>query len=96
MNNRFYKTIIKIEVLSEGPIVSELPIDKLLSYIEYEGTFGNFSNSVEVAESNPITLEELKNACAQHGTDPGFFTEVDEDTYDEFDLEAPFGRSKKT
>lgn len=72
---QFHKTIFQIEVLSEEPIVSELPVDKLLSYLEYEGTFGHHSNLINLTGSSEITSDQLIEECARHGTDPSFFIE---------------------
>lgn len=84
MTKQFYKTIIQVEILSEGEIVPELPADKLLSYLEYEGNFGHFSNFVHVVSSQPITKKELKEECIKHGTSLSFFLDAESN-----DTEAP-------
>lgn len=70
----FFKTIVQVEILSEGPYVNELPVDKLLSSIEYDATYGHTSNYITVVRSDEITKDELEAECLKHGTDSTFFT----------------------
>ena len=88
MKKQFYKTVLQIEVLSEDPIVAELPVDKLLSYLEYQGTFGHNSNYVSVVGEQKLTVKELELECAKHGTDPSFFTGLGKETCEEPDEHA--------
>ena len=72
-NPAYFRTTITVEVLSEGRIATELPVDKLLSYLEYQGTFGHNSNKITVTAEEKLSERELVKACIDHGTDPNFF-----------------------
>ena len=73
MRRKFYKTVIQVEILSEG--MFETPCDKLLSTIEYDGNLGATSNHIKVISEKEITEKQLKRACTKHGTDSTFFLE---------------------
>jgi hypothetical protein len=79
MTNRYYKTVLQVEVLSDGPVVESLPVDKLLSYLEYEGSFGHNSNYITIVSTEPLTAEKLELECGKHGTDATFFTGLDKE-----------------
>lgn len=85
MREKVYKTVIQVEILSEGPYRSELPIDKILSSIEYDGAFGHNSNFITVIEEKELSQKELELECAKHGTDPTFFTGLEQDLFEEVD-----------
>ena len=66
---KFFKTILKVEVLSEDCDVSSLGLDA----INYAITDGDCSGLVTVEEVKQLSEEELVAECDKQGTDPAFF-----------------------
>jgi len=66
---KFYKTIVSLEVLSEGPI----PAGAALANIVSETVYGTWSGLRLPDQATELTPEELIEACGVHLTDPEFF-----------------------
>ena len=66
---KFFKTILKVEVLSENSDVANLDIDEIAWAI----TDGDCSGLVTVEEVKQLSEEELVAECDKQGTDPAFF-----------------------
>lgn len=64
----FYKTVIQIEILSEGPFVWDE-----LDDIHAEIMDGAASGRIEEVSQEELTLEELEEECNKHHTDSEFF-----------------------
>jgi hypothetical protein len=72
---KFYRTVIKVEVLSEGPIPNGMSLDKVNFHI----VEGDCSGKVEWT----VTNDEINGHVAamllrEQGSDPGFFRLTDE------------------
>ena len=65
---KIFKTVIRVEVLSEGPYDYEC-----LETLAYDVMFGDCSGKIDVGESKELTDDEARQACREHGTDPEFF-----------------------
>ena len=63
----FYKTVITVEVLSEGPLQWND-----LSDVAYEIIEGGASGWIDYREED-ISEEDLIQECKKHATDPEFF-----------------------
>jgi hypothetical protein len=70
----YYKTVVRVEILSED---APIEFDNLAD-LNYEITEGDHSGNWTV-ESKPISRRTLINLCRKHGTDPGFFLELESD-----------------
>ena len=72
---KLYKSVLKIEVLSEEP----LPDDVTLNTTQYEINQGDWSGLIEWDYKNAeIVGAEAVNAVQNQGSDPEFF-QMDED-----------------
>jgi len=69
MERKFYKTVITVEVLSEGPyeFVS-------LRQVVDDITDGDCSGKIEDGESVELSREDFVAACEAQGSDPEFFS----------------------
>jgi hypothetical protein len=66
---KYYKTTIKIEVLSE-----DKPVDDLDLYsIEYAITEGDCSGDIEFTEVKELTPKECAEELEKQGSDSSFF-----------------------
>lgn len=64
----FRRTIIQVEVLSEGDYDYSN-----LEQVHYDITFGDFSGLCSTKEVQPLSIAEMVEACEQIGSDPMFF-----------------------
>jgi hypothetical protein len=65
---KFYKTVIQVEVISEGPYDWEN-----LAQVYNDITWGDTSGRVSKVSSNELTHQELVEECGEQGTDIEFF-----------------------
>ena len=65
---QFYRTVITIEVLSDGPFFYQN-----LAQVHEETTYGSCSGLHAITKSERLTIKELVERCEEHGTDPEFF-----------------------
>lgn len=63
------KTVIRIEILSDGHI----PDDWTLETIGHEIVHGDMSGRWDVTEERVLSKEEVIEECIKHATDPEFF-----------------------
>lgn len=73
----FHKTVISIEILSDGPYVAES-----LEKIYHDITDGDCSGVWNVIETAELTRSEMSDALIEQGSDPEFLFGDDED-YDD-------------
>jgi hypothetical protein len=73
---KYYKTVVKVEVLSESPI-AELS----LSELDYEITNGNWSGEVLYGSPKVLNGKEMAKALEKQGSAPEFFM-IDENGED--------------
>jgi len=66
---KFYKTIVSLEVLSEGPIPSGMALANILR----ETIYGTWSALRQPDQATELTPEQFAEACGVHATDPEFF-----------------------
>lgn len=71
--NKFYKTIVMVEVLSDSPIGNPS-----LSEVEYLISEGGCTGEYWVESVSELTPKEMAQCCIEHGSDPEFF-EIDSD-----------------
>jgi hypothetical protein len=74
---RYYKTRIVIEVLSNEPITTPFGIEDLED-VAYEVVDGEWSGAVSVESMEELTKEECAAALIAQGSDPSFL--ITEDT----------------
>ena len=72
-SRKFYRTVIQVEVLSEGPLTSTS-----LSDVAYAITDGDCSGKVEVQQIQEINGKRMAALLAGQSSDPGFFMLDDE------------------
>lgn len=68
-DRKFYRTLVKIEVLSEEPISSEIGIETLCAEI----TTGDYSGLVLWSPGQEIDGKTAATALIGQGSDPSFF-----------------------
>jgi hypothetical protein len=66
---KFYKTVIRVEVLSEDPV----SFGETLSGVDYAITEGDCSGKVKVVSQKTITPKQAAKELIKHGSDPAFF-----------------------
>lgn len=66
-NPLYYRTIISVEVLSEG-----LYDPDTLSQVDYDTAEGDCSGSWEILKSEQLTREEMAEALIRQGSCPSF------------------------
>lgn len=70
MDRKFYKTVFKVEVLSE-----DTPTDDLeLSEVAREIVYGGCSGVTSVESIVELTPKQMAEALIEQGSDPKFFT----------------------
>jgi hypothetical protein len=67
---KLYKSILKVEVLSDEPIHENASLESVQEAIEYGPSSGKISWDVR---NNEISGETAVKECEKHGTDPDFF-----------------------
>lgn len=78
---KFYKTRVVFEVLSEGPIPGHADLEYIAKE-SYDGRYvGRFSP--DGAEETVLTGKQMADALYDFGSDPGFFSLNDDGEYSE-------------
>lgn len=72
----FRHAIISVDVLYDDTI-SPAPSTLSLEELAREGISGSYSLITKDVTDEPLTIEQLRSACAAHGTDPDFFLHTD-------------------
>lgn len=72
---KFYKTVIKIEVLSEDPYEYTD-----LENLSYDINEGDCSGKVTIESSQELSKEQTKEELVKQGSDPNFLLNEDEDS----------------
>lgn len=68
----FYRHLIQIQVLTEGPVPEGLLDD--LSTVDYQTNEGDWVGNVEVLAANvEVTEAEMAELLVAAGSEPGFF-----------------------
>ena len=73
---KYYKAVITVEVLT----ADEPVFWNRLEDVAYAITLGDASGLVELISEDEITEEQLVKECDKHGTDPTFFTMLEDET----------------
>ena len=74
MDRKFYKTVFKVEVLSEDTPAGDLE----LSEVAHEIIYGECSGVTSVESVTELTPKQAAEALIEQGSDPGFFMLDDE------------------
>jgi hypothetical protein len=70
LDKKFYKTVIKIEILSQDfPILEDLS----LSDIQYDIEKGTYSGKTSTESVRELTKQQMKQQLEYQGSDPSFF-----------------------
>lgn len=67
--NKYYKTIVTVEVLSEEPIPNWTDLENL----NYQITYGDWSGEVNIGTSEEVDAKTIAKLLINQGSDPGFF-----------------------
>jgi len=67
---KFYRTIIQVEVLSEG---GPVPEGMSLADIDYQITDGDWSGDTVIKKAEEVSGEEMSKLLMKQGSDPSFF-----------------------
>lgn len=78
MSQKFYRTVITYEVLSDRPI-SDLSI----SDVARECEEGDFSGMELTTTTEEVSAERMIELCENQGSDPSFILGDDDDEYEE-------------
>ena len=77
MSRKFYKTVVKVTVLSEDPLepssIEGIGGGCALSEIAYNITEGDMSGVVEIGETETLNGKEAADALVEQSSDPEFF-----------------------
>jgi hypothetical protein len=69
MKKKFYKTVIKIEVLSEDPIPSNVSLGGIMERADYD----DYVAGQETRNQTELTSEEVVDELYKFGSTPLFF-----------------------
>lgn len=67
--NKYFKTVIQIEILSADKPVDSTNLFEINNMI----TFGDCSGNVEIVKTRKLSANQMKEACSKQGSDPSFF-----------------------
>jgi len=81
-DNRLYRTVVTVEVLSRGPLEFED-----LAHLHTLITDEHYSGDYSVASSEVVSKEAMRKLLAAQRSDPDFFDELDEDEVEWDDVE---------
>jgi hypothetical protein len=70
----FYRTVFRIEVLSEGP----LPEDISLEDVAYEIMDGDYSGNIKRVSEDEVDGPTMARLLREQGSDPEFFRLTDD------------------
>lgn len=73
-DNKLYRTIVQVEVLSRGPLEFED-----LGHLHEMVTDGHFSGDYSVVSSEVVSKSAMRKLLEAQRSDPDFFDELDED-----------------
>jgi len=79
---KFYKTVIRVEVLSERPFDNWSDLNTVILEI----TEGGCSGTVKLAEAKVLTAKQAAMGLIEQGSDPAFFRLMSNGQDDETDL----------
>lgn len=72
MANKFWRTVIEVEILSDGEEPPPLMEHMGIYGIAYEITDGEWSGSIKVKKQKEVTPKRMAKLLMKQGSDPGF------------------------